>query len=416
MKRTLYFSLPLLFFACDAGDAASPFVTERADDGGATFVDAAADGTTTNPETDGSTPADGGTCVTFGADGGADAAPPAALVTAMSGATAGQVVPLAGWDETSAPTLAVAVCPEPDAPTLLFSDSPEKPSTDGILYADTVEKGKYRLYVYQANGGNQQRKFPVVVFNPGPTNATVTITRRGVVATTSDPYVAIGKQVVADWLTARAPVDVVVPPMSRILLDDDLNARTAKQNELVHAIFDVETSAQLKFTFVSILANGNAVAQTAGFAVLPADSNHQRGTFPNADITIRAAMNAQQRGVQRFRLGGGGVDATLQGVDRASPDGGAPQSLVGNYGMLYRIELGVPTTARAGISPRGGPWGGVAREGLDGGATNLALPSAAETAGTTDAIVLPQIGVTTKMSLMSAGGSSLPIDVFLLTP
>ena len=163
---------------------------------------------------------------------------------------------------------------------------------------------------------------------------------------------------------------------------------------------------------MSLLANANAATATAGLSVLAPDPNHQRGTFPNADLVIAAAPGAQQKGVQRIRLGGGGIDAPLFGFDRtASP--AIAQTLVGNFGVLYRVELALPVTARAGITPRGGAWGGYAHDGADG----VSLPSGTTTlASTSSAIVLGPLGSTTKHRSMTAGGSNLPIDLFLVTP
>lgn len=327
----------------------------------------------------------------------------------MTNASPGDVVSLSGMNTASAPSLAVSVCPAPDAPTLLFSDSPEMPSTDGILYADTVNTGRYRLYVYQANGGNTQRKFPVVVFNPGTAAATVKVVRRGLAAA-SKQYVSVGKTVLLDWLADKTLPDVGVPPGQRVLLDASLDAIAAGKDELVHAVFDVVTDAQLKFSFVSIGANGDAVAATAGFSVLPRDVDHQRGTFAGADVVIAAQPAAQKSGVQKLHLGKDEIDATMTGIDRTD---GTTMKLAGNFGMLYRIELALPAAARAGISARGGDWGGVARDGTE----SIVLPANAQTlAAGPNAVVVGSIGPATKLSLVTAGGSNLPIDLFLLSP
>jgi hypothetical protein len=407
VKRTLLFSLPLLF-ACSSSDPASPFFGGVSrDDGGATFLDGSADGPTNpNPTSDAST--DGSTsCISRGGDGGAEAGvAPSALVTAMNAAMPGDVVALSGLDTSTVEAVAVSLCPVTDAPTLLFSNSPETPDTNGILYADTVAKGRYRLYVYQVNGGNQQRKFPIVVYNPAETgSATVKILRRGL-ATPSTQYLAVGKSVLADWLTPKTITDVVVAGGQRAVIA----TATAQKNELVHAIFDIETTAEVKLSFVSILANANPITDAPGFSLLPAEIAHDRGTFPNADVALQVAAGAQKSGVQRLRLGANEIDANLQGFDRtASPS--LPVTLRGNFGVRYRIELA--TSARAAITPRGGAWGGYAHDGT----MAIALPSAtAGLATSTDAIVLGPLGPTTKPELMSAGGASLPIDLFLLTP
>jgi len=345
---------------------------------------------------------------------GAPLVPPSAFVSALATAAPGDVVSMAGMDEATAPCLPVIVCTPADAPTMLFSDSPEAPSQDGVLYADTVAAGRYRLYVYHANGGAAVRKFPIVALNSGALPAKITIVRKGLAAP-STQYVSVGKTVLLDWFVDRAPLDVIVPAGARVLLDDALDQLHASQNELVHAIYDVVTDASLKLSVVSVTAGADAAAVTAGLSLLTRNVNHQRGTFPGADVLIVAATGAaldggagQQHGVQRLRLGLDEVDDTLQGVDAPT---GAKQTLLGNYGMLYRFALGLSSPATAAISPRGGGWGGVARVG----ATATALPSATEQlATTTDAIAVGATGG--EVRLLTGGGSNLPVDLFLVTP
>lgn len=350
------------------------------------------------------------------ADGGTPLAPPAQLVTDLAAGAPGDVVSLSGMNESDAPCLPVVVCTPSDAPTLLFSDSPEMPSQDGVLYADTVPAGRYRLYVYHANGGTALRKFPIVALNQSVNPAKITIVRRGLAAP-STAYVSIGKTVILDWLVDRAPVDVTVPPGQRVLLDPALDALHASQDELVHAIYDVVVDRTVKISFVSVLASADAAGATAGLSLLARDVDHQRGTFANADVLVALAPGpgAQRSGVQRLRLGLDEVDETLEGVDAPT---GVKQRLLGNYGMLYRFALGLPAPAQAAIAPRGGAWGGIAQPiAADGGATSITLPSATAALGTTtDAIVLGTTAGSKELRLMSAGGSNLPIDLFVVTP
>jgi hypothetical protein len=321
---------------------------------------------------------------------------------------------MAAMNESAAPCLPVVVCTPADAPTMLFSDSPESPSADGVLYADTVAAGRYRLYVYHANGGASLRKFPIVALNTGAQPATITIVRRGLAAP-STAYVSVGKTVLLDWLVDRAPTSVVVPAGVRVLLDDALDALHADQNELIHAIYDVVTDRPLKLSFVSVAASADAAAVTAGLSLLPRDVDHQRGTFPGADVLVVPGGPAvQQKGVQRLRLGLDEVDDTLEGIDAPT---GVKQRLLGNYGMLYRFALDVPVQATAAISARGGGWGGVARTS----GASVSLPSSTEQlATTTDAVVVGAVGngsgATKELRLATGGGSNLPVDLFLVTP
>jgi len=338
--------------------------------------------------------------------------PPAALTSSLSTATPGDVVSMAGMDESAAPCLPVVVCTPADAPAMLFSDSPESPSQDGVLYADTVAAGRYRLYVYHANGGASLRKFSVVALNLSTHPAKITIVRRGLAAP-STAYVSVGKTVLLDWLVDRAPVDVTVPAGARVLLDSALDQLHASQNELVHAIYDVVTDRPLKLSFVSVAANADAAATTAGLSLLTRDVDHQRGTFPAADVLIAPATvtgGAQKQGVQRLRLGLDEVDETLEGIDAPT---GVKQRLLGNYGMLYRFALGAAAGTRVAVAPRGGGWGGIAKVG----SSTVILPTATEAlATTTDAIVIGGVSAGTEVRLMTGGGSNLPIDLFLVTP
>lgn len=325
---------------------------------------------------------------------------PPALASALASGSTGDVVSMAGMDEGTAPCLPAVACTPDDAPRLLFSDSPELPATDGVLYADTPAAGRQRIYVYHANGGTALRKVAVVALNQGTTDATITIARRGV-GGPSQAYVTVGKDVLAQWLAPMTPVVVTVPAGQRVLVDPLLDAKHAAKDELVHAIYDVITSATLKISVVTVGAAVDAAAATAGLALLPRDGAHDRGTFANADVLLVPTPGGAKTGVQKLRLGGDDLDADLTGTDATT---GAAAKLVGNYGLLYRFAPGFGS--RAALAPRGGAWGGVL------GTTKL--PTASESlATTTDAIVL---GDVSSASLATAGGSNLPVDVFFVTP
>ena len=167
---------------------------------------------------------------------------------------------------------------------------------------------------------------------------------------------------------------------------------------------------------MSVPAAADAAVVTAGLGLLTRDVNHQRGTFPAADVLIApapASGAAQLKGVQRLRLGLDEVDDTLEGVDAPT---GVKQLLLGNYGMLYRVALGLPSPATAAISARGGAWGGAVRTGT----LTTALPTATEQlATTTDAVVVGSLGGAdggAELRLLTGGGSNLPIDLFFVTP
>jgi hypothetical protein len=398
--------------SADAGADAAGDVAERADAAEAAVpVEAGRDALTDAPA--GPCPSGSSRIVDGTACPGADVVTPPSWASSIQAASRGNIVSLDTATLDSAPCLPLDVCQPASAPTLLFSDSPETPSTDGVLYADSIGPGSYRLYVYQANAGSASRKFPVVVLNQGASDAHVVIVRRGLGGSPSTDYVGVGKAAAIDWLASSGAGTVTVPAATRVLLDPALDALHANTQELVHAIYDVTLDASLKVSFVSVASGEDAASVTASLALLPADANHTRGTFPGAERWLLATTAVDATTLRRLRLGDAPLDPPLSGTDATS---GASVTLGGNYGVVYR--LGVQLSASAGLAAfaRGGDWGGGAGvpAGADGTASPVALPLAksALSAGN-QAVLLGRFatGTALDVQLLSAGGSSLPIDV-----
>jgi hypothetical protein len=339
---------------------------------------------------------------------------PAALASAAAAAVRGDIVTLGGLDDDAVPCLPTFVCLPADAPTLLFSDSPESPTASGVLYADTVGAGAYRLYVYHANGGAGLRKFPLVVLNQGAADAHVVIDQAGVPPAPSQDYGGLGKAVAEAWLSSPAGPTVTVPAGQRVLLDPALDALYAANAELVHAIYDVHTDATLKFSVVSLDSGDDTVAVTAGLSLLPPSGGDGRGTFPGADLLLVPASAIPAAGVTRLRLGGDVTDADLTGVDATTGD---PTTLTGNFGVLYRMHFAASSDVALALAPRGTDWGGAAEVGPGADVPSdsfVLLPSAQDQLGTTtDAVLLGRFaaGSAPYARLLTGGGSNLPIDL-----
>lgn len=322
---------------------------------------------------------------------------PGAIVTPPSfgSAQTGDVISMAGLDEGALPCLPAFVCAPAAASTMLFSDSPESPASDGVLYADTFGPGHARLYVYHVDADTNSRKFPIVALNPGTADANVTIVREGLAAPSTD-YIDVGKAVAAAWAASTETTVVAVPAGERVVLDTALDAEHATTNQLVHAIVDVDVDAPIKFSIVSVLATEDAAAITASLPLLPKDADHDRGTFANADLELLATGSDTVASARHLRLGDGTTEPELTGIDATT---GLAASLLGNYGVVYAVSATGPLAFAA--SARGGAWAGA----YDG----IAIPTASGgLATTTDAIWL---GSAATFTLISGGGSSLPVDL-----
>lgn len=86
---------------------------------------------------------------------------------------------------------------------------------------------------------------------------------------------SVGKEVLAEWMSDRAPVDAVVPAGQRVLRE---------------------------LSFVTVKTGEDAAAITASLPLLPRDADHQRGTFPGADVALGALPPA---GELRLATAGG---------------------------------------------------------------------------------------------------------------
>jgi hypothetical protein len=301
----------------------------------------------------------------------------------------------------------VLVCAPDAAATLLFSDDPESPASDGVLYADTFGPGHARIYVYHVNADTKSRKFPIVVLNQGTSDAHLTITMEGLTNPNTN-YIQVGKIVAATWMSSNAARIVDVPVGTRVLLDAALDGLHANTNELVHAIVDLDTDAPVKISVVSVLATEDAAAITASLSLLPDDGLHDRGTFAGADVWFAGRAGGEGPSARHLRIGDGTTEPELPGTDATT---GAAATLHGNYGVAYRFLIAARGSIGLAASARGGAWAGA----LDTAATITPLPSAVGgLSTTTDAVWLAND--TADFMLMSGGGSSLPLDVITLTP
>jgi hypothetical protein len=333
---------------------------------------------------------------------------------ASSRARAGHVVAASGFDETRAPCLPTLVCRDDSAPTLVFSDSPEMPNKDGILYTDTLPAGRYRAYVYHANGSATPRRFPVTLHNAGAAEAHAVITKRGVVRP-SHEYAAIGRDVAAMHMTSSLRTVVKVPPGARVLLDAELAGLTAQKDDLVQAMIDFESDATLKIDFTSVSGDRRADVTPLDLPVLARDG-HDRGTFKSAGLVLvapQAAAVAADTGARRLRLGTGEVDPLFEGVDAVT---GKPLKLGGNYGVTYDVRVAMPRGGTIALSPRGGEWAGGLRLAATNASFEGAVPAGADPLGDPHAMIsMGALGAgDARLQFVTGGGSSTPLDLIVV--
>lgn len=92
--------------------------------------------------------------------------------------------------------------------TLLFSDSPESVTDDGILYQDTV-KGEARILYYHLNSSDSDKKVAVVLQSADGQPAIVRVTRGGACYPSPD-YLHVGKMTQMAYFEGEAHGDIYI--------------------------------------------------------------------------------------------------------------------------------------------------------------------------------------------------------------
>ncbi len=233
-------------------------------------------------------------------------------------------------------------------PSLLFSDSPEAVTQSGILYQDSLS-GQARLLAYHTNTLPGPARLYVVARNLESRPVEVRTTRQGETAPTRIEGL-LGQVTLLEYFASSGSQSVTVQPGESVAI---YASPTLSSGSGVNMMQDVTASGRVELTFAMLEASLPPSAQVLQqIPFLQPDGRHQRGTFPNAVRVIRANLSQLPA---RLVIGDGLVDPALAGMDVLTNQ---PQQLIGNYGLLYDIEVqGVGGTAVA-LSPRGGLYRG----------------------------------------------------------
>ena len=285
---------------------------------------------------------------------------------------------------------------------LLFSDSPESPTQSGILYQDSVA-GQARLLAYHVNALRGPARMYVVARNLESRPVEIRTERLGETAPTRIEGL-LGQVTLLDYFASTSSQSVTLQSGQSVVV---YASPTLSSGSGVNMMQDLTTSGRAELTYVMLEDSLPPTAQVLQqLPFLAPDGKHQRGTFPNAVRTIRATLTQLPA---RLVIGDGMLDPALIGTDALT---GQPQRLIGNYGVLYDIQVQGAAGTAVALSPRGG---------LYRGAMNI------EDGPVTQAIKLPKVGSTSSadsptllwrpasnlfnIDFVPASGSNLPISL-----
>jgi len=227
---------------------------------------------------------------------------------------------------------------------LLFSDSPEAPTTSGVLYQDSLS-GQARLLAYHVNALTVPARLYVVARNLESRPVEVRTDRLGETAPTRIEGL-LGQVTLLDYFASSDSQSVTLQPGQSVAV---YASPTLGSGSGVNMMQDINASGRVELTYLMLEENLPPTAQVIQqLPFLAPDGKHQRGTFAGAVRTIRVNLTQFPA---RLVIGDGMVDPALTGTDALT---GQPQRLTGNYGVLYDIQVvGAAGTAVA-LSPRGG--------------------------------------------------------------
>ncbi len=348
---------------------------------------------------------------------------PSQLATDLSNANQADVISLSGVNPINCPEISMSETWA--GGKLIFSDSPESPSVKGKLYEDTTLSSTSgtdynRVFLYHVNGqsGSKRMKFTVLIKNLGSTTGTLTVQQTGTAGPTTS-YLYAGKLGFYRWLTSTAGSGTNVSAGQTVRLDSTFDSITAAPNYLMHGIWDYSFTQPHQITICALGQNDDPLTVCPGLSVLSRDT-HQRGTFPYSNKVYDTASGIVVDtidGIQQLPIAGNTTNDTAAiGTDQTD---GSSQTLVGNYGVLYRMHLNTTSSDSTNfgflLNPRGGAWGGAvwAMPGVTSGGKFLIPASTGSTGDNTKGAVEgkynPGSGLTAWLQFMPTGGSSFPL-------
>lgn len=284
---------------------------------------------------------------------------PAQFVTDMDAATQAQVISMSGVNPLTC-DLDGAMTETWGGGKLLFSDSPESPSTTGMLFKSaglsaTSGTNYNRVFSYHVNQNSSSKKMVVIIKNTSGSTGSFTIRKEGI-AGPSTSFAYTGKLGYNRWDTSTAESAVNVTAGSVRGFDSTFNGTNVATGSLYHGIWDYSFD-QTHDIYVCI---GITEANCATATLLTQDS-HQRGTCTYSEkVYDYGGTLDTSTGIQSYSIAGG-TSANDTDVGCVT-ETGSGFNLAGNFGLLYKMHIPYQSTdsKKMGvcINPRAGGWGG----------------------------------------------------------
>ncbi len=242
--------------------------------------------------------------------------------------------------------------------TLIFSDSPEYVTRNGILYTDTV-KGDARVLFYHLNNTGVQKKIAVIVENISGRENQIEITRGGFSAPGNN-FLQVGKETQLRYMKNNFHDKFKLDRTERRIFQAEMDRVILDPGDLIYGVYDFHAQGLVQVTVLMYPVHSDPLKFLNYAEILPKDEFQLRGTFKNMNrnINLRGIYDPQRDGIGYVLLCDDVTDFFKRGIDATD---GSKVVNVGNYGVNYILNFSTKSKTRFCLSPLGGTYAGAMR-------------------------------------------------------
>ena len=240
-------------------------------------------------------------------------------------------------------------------PQHLISDDPEYIRIpEGIAFQEAVQPGSVRLYMYNVNGvkepANLYRKITSVIKNTGDDVMHIRMLKYSS-QKPSNNYFHIGKQGLADYFVSNGEKKIRnVKPGECIPIDEKMEKNIVKYDELAHGFYEftIDQPGQISVIQTDLQTPGPIALSRIKTVIENSNKNAGRGVFgvSNYKITSKDVLDTKNGSVQLI-VADGEKDKWVEGYEGSRAKFA---KLVGNYGIIYNIEVKWKSTDGKGLA------------------------------------------------------------------
>lgn len=242
--------------------------------------------------------------------------------------------------------------------TLIFSDSPEYVTKNGILYTDVV-KGDARILFYHLNNTGVKKKLAVIVENVSGMENKIEITRGGFTAP-NDNFLLVGKETQLMYMQKNFHDKIKLAKNESKLFQAKMNNVVISPGHLVYGVYDFNAKGAVRIYVLMYPEKADPLKFLKYAEILPKDEYRLRGTFKNMNrnIKLKRDYDPKRDGIGYILICDDVTDFFKRGVDATD---GSEVVNFGNYGVNYTLDFNMRAKTKFCLSPLGGTYAGAVR-------------------------------------------------------